>query len=121
MSLYDQSRGHAVRRLLLMWAHSGLHLPTRRPFFIPVACTTLKLYRLALVMIANLVLAAVAAAFVVPKQIPVPAPLQNVHRIVCLGDSITQMGESQGGYVWLFRRYLNAIYPSQNIEVINAG
>jgi len=50
-----------------------------------------------------------------------PAALQNVHRIVTLGDSITQMGENPGGYVWLVRHYLNAIYPQQNIEVLNAG
>lgn len=48
-----------------------------------------------------------------------PPALQGVHRIVCLGDSITQGGEAPGGYVWLFRRYLTALYP--NIEVINAG
>lgn len=54
-------------------------------------------------------------------QQPVPPLLQNVHRIVCLGDSITEMGEQQGGYVWLVRRYLNALYPQQNMEVINAG
>ena len=45
--------------------------------------------------------------------------LRDVHRIVCLGDSITQGGEAPGGYVWLIRRYLIALYP--NIEVINAG
>jgi acyl-CoA thioesterase-1 len=49
----------------------------------------------------------------------VPAPLKDVHRIVCLGDSITQAGEVPGGYVWLLRRYLTALYP--NMEVINAG
>ena len=52
---------------------------------------------------------------------PLPVPLRNVRRIVCLGDSITQGGESPGGYVWLLRRYLAALYPDQNIEVINAG
>ena len=51
----------------------------------------------------------------------VPGPLRNVRRIVCLGDSITQAGEEQGGYVWLLRRTLSALYPAQNIEVINAG
>lgn len=50
-----------------------------------------------------------------------PKSLEGVHRIVCLGDSITQFGDGPGGYVWLFRHYLNALYPSQNIEVINAG
>ncbi len=51
----------------------------------------------------------------------VPGPLRNVRRIVCLGDSITQGGEAPGGYVWLLRRTLAALYPAQNIEVINAG
>ena len=63
-----------------------------------------------------------------------PPALKGVHRIVCLGDSITQGGEGPGGYVWLLRHYLNAIYGSgattstttspdtvQTIEVINAG
>jgi acyl-CoA thioesterase-1 len=50
-----------------------------------------------------------------------PASLQGVHRIVMLGDSITQIGEGPGGYVWLVRHYMNALYPAQNIEVINAG
>ena len=52
---------------------------------------------------------------------PVPPALQGVHRIVCLGDSITQGGEGPGGYVWLFRHYLTALYPDQNMEVLNAG
>ena len=51
----------------------------------------------------------------------VPPLLANVHRIVCLGDSITQGGEGPGGYVWLTRHYLQALYPQQNIMVINAG
>lgn len=51
----------------------------------------------------------------------VPPLLANVHRIVCLGDSITQGGEGPGGYVWLTRHYLQALYPQQNITVINAG
>lgn len=51
----------------------------------------------------------------------VPTQLQNVHKIVCLGDSITEQGEGPGGYVWLVRHYLAAIYPQQGIEVVNAG
>src|SRR5580704_14936633 len=54
-----------------------------------------------------------------------PAALRDVHRIVCLGDSITQAGEGPGGYVWLTRDFLKRIYPGSNgagdIEVINAG
>ncbi len=52
---------------------------------------------------------------------PLPASLTGVHRIVCLGDSITQGGEGPGGYVWLVRHYLADLYPQQNITVINAG
>lgn len=65
-----------------------------------------------------------------------PPLLKGVHRIVCLGDSITQGGEGPGGYVWLLRHYLNALYGPhtsgatstqnspetvQTIEVVNAG
>jgi len=42
-------------------------------------------------------------------------------RAVFLGDSITQQGEAPGGYVWLLRRTLAALYPAENIEVVNAG
>lgn len=55
------------------------------------------------------------------NKTPVPTPLRDVRRIVCLGDSITQGGEAPGGYVWLLRQYLTALYPRQKIEVINAG
>src|SRR5436305_149049 len=50
-----------------------------------------------------------------------PASLKNVHRIVTMGDSITQAGEQPGGYVALLRTYFAVLYPSQHIEVINAG
>lgn len=50
-----------------------------------------------------------------------PPLLKGVHRIVCLGDSITQGGEGPGGYVWLVRHTLAALYPQQPIEVVNAG
>lgn len=56
-----------------------------------------------------------------PPEPQVPPALKGVRRIVCLGDSITQGGENPGGYVWLFRHYLSAIYPSAKIEIINAG
>jgi lysophospholipase L1-like esterase len=56
-----------------------------------------------------------------PNVAVVPPVLQNVHRIVMLGDSITQIGDGPGGYVWLTRQYLQSLYPSQGIEVINAG
>jgi acyl-CoA thioesterase-1 len=50
-----------------------------------------------------------------------PGLLRGVHRIVCLGDSITEQGGQPGGYVNLLQRYLTALYPAQHIEVFNAG
>ena len=47
--------------------------------------------------------------------------LQGVHRIVCLGDSITQFGDGPNGYVGLMRAYLAQAYPQNAIEVLNAG
>lgn len=63
---------------------------------------------------------ALALCLVLPsmaKAADVPPLLTGVHRIVCLGDSITQGGEGPGGYVWLVRHYLNALYPQQPIEI----
>jgi lysophospholipase L1-like esterase len=55
-----------------------------------------------------------------PQTTPgAPEALQGIHKIVCLGDSITEIGESPGGYVWLLRKYLSTLYP--NMEVINSG
>ena len=55
-------------------------------------------------------------------QVPkVPSSLSGVHRIVFIGDSITQQGEKPGGYVWLLRHTLTAIYPASGIQVINSG
>ncbi len=58
---------------------------------------------------------------VVAQAATPPILLKDVHRIVCLGDSITQQGEVKGGYVWIIKQYLTALYPDQKIEVINAG
>jgi lysophospholipase L1-like esterase len=46
-----------------------------------------------------------------------PPMLRNVHRIVTMGDSITQGGEGPSGYVGLMRTALK----EYGIEVINAG
>jgi lysophospholipase L1-like esterase len=70
------------------------------------------------IAIAALTLPAAQIALAQAANVP-PERLRGVRRIVCLGDSITQAGESPGGYVWLVRRYLTALYP--DIEVINAG
>lgn len=48
-------------------------------------------------------------------------PLQGVHRIVCLGDSITQFGDGPNGYVGLLRAYLAQVSAPNGIEVLNAG
>lgn len=50
-----------------------------------------------------------------------PIRLNKVHRIVTLGDSITQGGGRPGGYVWQIDQYLKVLYPEQKIEVVNAG
>jgi|SRR5579862_4062278 len=67
---------------------------------------------------AALIAVTAAAAFARPD---VPLALQGVHRIVTLGDSITQAGGAPDGYVTLIHKYLDALYPSQPIEVVNAG
>ncbi|MCX6358607.1 MAG: SGNH/GDSL hydrolase family protein [Armatimonadetes bacterium] len=69
-------------------------------------------------MLASLLAAALAGT---TARADVPPALRGVKTIVCLGDSITQQGEAPGGYVWLVRRALQAIYPEQGIEVVNAG
>ena len=48
-------------------------------------------------------------------------PLQGVHRIACLGDSITQFGDGPTGYVGLIRAYLTQVMAPQPMEVLNAG
>ncbi len=52
---------------------------------------------------------------------PLPPLLTGVHRIVTMGDSITQAGGRPGGYVTLLGEYLAAVYPSTPIEIVNAG
>ena len=54
-------------------------------------------------------------------RLGVGTPLQGVHRIVCLGDSITQFGDGPTGYVGLIRAYLAQVMVPQPIEVLNAG
>lgn len=65
-------------------------------------------------------------AFQTPQSIATPPPeieniLKGKRKIVTIGDSITEAGKYTGGYVWLLQNYLNALYPSQKIEIINAG
>jgi lysophospholipase L1-like esterase len=47
--------------------------------------------------------------------------LARVHRIVMMGDSITQMGAAPKGYVTLVDGTLDATRPSDPFEVINVG
>ncbi|MEM9544253.1 MAG: SGNH/GDSL hydrolase family protein [Cyanobacteria bacterium P01_E01_bin.42] len=42
-------------------------------------------------------------------------------KIVFLGDSITEAGTQEGGYIWLLQRYLQELYPDRQFELINAG
>ncbi|HLO46917.1 MAG TPA: SGNH/GDSL hydrolase family protein [Kamptonema sp.] len=78
---------------------------------------------------------AIAAIHISPAVIPLfsppilqatpPPEIQNIlkgkHKIVTVGDSITEAGKYTGGYVWLLQRYLDMLYPDQKIEIINAG
>lgn len=68
-----------------------------------------------------LAVAVAAASLAVWAAPDVPKPLQGVHRIVVMGDSITQGGGGPGGYVWLIQKALQDAYPAQRIEVVNAG
>ena len=54
-------------------------------------------------------------------RLGIVTPLQGVHRIVCLGDSITQFGDGPTGYVGLIRAYLTQVEAPLPIEVLNAG
>ena len=47
--------------------------------------------------------------------------LSNQSRIVFFGDSITQAGVNEGGYVTLVANSLKDMYPEAGIEVIGAG
>lgn len=76
---------------------------------------TLSLITLAL---ATLTLGLVSTPAAADHQ---PRKLREVKRIVTLGDSITQGGGRPGGYVWLMDQYLQALYPNQKIEIVNAG
>jgi acyl-CoA thioesterase I len=51
----------------------------------------------------------------------VPASLAAVHKIVLMGDSITEIGSSPHGYVTLVAHTLNELDPNHQFEVINAG
>lgn len=50
-----------------------------------------------------------------------PKPLQGIHHIVCVGDSITKADYACKGYVALLQEYFNALYPQANIKVENLG
>jgi lysophospholipase L1-like esterase len=49
------------------------------------------------------------------------SPLKAGDRIAFLGDSITQHGEEEGGYVWLIEQALARQQRDKNIRLIKAG
>ena len=51
----------------------------------------------------------------------VPPALEGVHRIVMMGDSITQLGAEPKGYVTLVTKALAEQLPQQAITIVNAG
>jgi len=88
-----------------------------------------------LIRLAPTVIAAVIAFNIPHSLIPMfkeslseatqPPEIQNVladkGKIVILGDSITEAGKYPGGYVWLLQRYLSALDPDRQIEIVNAA
>ena len=56
-----------------------------------------------------------------PKLLEVPPMLSGVHKIVMMGDSITQIGATPHGYVTLIDHALKEAYPTHGFEVINVG
>jgi lysophospholipase L1-like esterase len=50
-----------------------------------------------------------------------PAMLANVHRIVFMGDSITQAGTSPKGYITVMGKTLKELYPTHAFELIGVG
>ena len=91
--------------------------------------------RQVLIRLAPTVIAAVIAFNIPHSLIPMfkeslseatqPPEIQNVladkGKIVILGDSITEAGKYPGGYVWLLQRYLSALDPDRQIEIVNAA
>jgi lysophospholipase L1-like esterase len=66
-------------------------------------------------------IAGLVALMALPTTSDTPKALQGVHRIVTLGDSITEGGGQPGGYVWLLGQTLARLYPDQKFEIVNAG
>ncbi|MBE9094171.1 SGNH/GDSL hydrolase family protein [Tychonema sp. LEGE 07203] len=88
------------------------------------------LIRLALAVIAAVIIFniphSLIPVFTEPVSQATPPPeiqkvLAGKRKIVTVGDSITEAGKYPGGYVWLLQRYLNALYPDRQIEIVNAG
>ena len=52
---------------------------------------------------------------------PLPEKLQNIRRILIIGDSITVLGSRPRGFITLLRDYLTLAYPAQKIEILNGG
>ncbi len=50
-----------------------------------------------------------------------PALLANVHKIVCMGDSITAAGVEPNGFVTVMDKTLREVYPGHKIEFVGVG
>jgi acyl-CoA thioesterase-1 len=55
------------------------------------------------------------------REPSIPARLRDVHRIVVVGDSITELGADPGGYVSLLEHALAVLDAQHPIEIVNAG
>jgi lysophospholipase L1-like esterase len=69
-----------------------------------------------------LVFALLAPSFLAPVKAEIKAPLlQQGERIVFLGDSITEAGNKDKGYVALIRNAYKEHHPGLNVQIIGAG
>ncbi|MFO0427428.1 MAG: GDSL-type esterase/lipase family protein [Planctomyces sp.] len=72
-------------------------------------------------MLVHMTAAASALIWSAVSAPQVSAQLKDDETIVFLGDSITQAGDAEGGYVDLFRKAIQLRRPDSGIKVIGAG
>jgi acyl-CoA thioesterase I len=56
-----------------------------------------------------------------PKPLDLPPMLTGVKKIVMMGDSITEGGQSPHGFITVLDQTLKSTYPDHKIELVNVG
>ncbi|MEX0716664.1 MAG: SGNH/GDSL hydrolase family protein [Planctomycetaceae bacterium] len=85
------------------------------PFRHPFACVLIVLLSMTVAP------SRTARAEEAASESPRPQPLKEGDRVVFLGDSITQAGAGDGGYVTLVREAIANRQPELGVEIIGAG